>query len=152
METYATQDAITEELDIRGARVATIGPAGEAQIPFALILIDHGRVAGRTGMGAVMGSKNLKAVAVKGTSQVPVLDAKAFAPVRSSSNRDLRNDTVTSALRELGSASASDYFDYLGESPKKGFTRGSMKGSESVSGSSFRESILVGVLALATPA
>ena len=98
-------------------------------------------------MGAVMGSKNLKALAVKGTAQVPVLDAQAFAPVRSRANRDLRNDTVTSALRELGSASASDYFDYLGESPKKGFTRGSMGGSERVSGSSFRESILVGVSA-----
>ncbi|KAA3647963.1 MAG: aldehyde ferredoxin oxidoreductase [Chloroflexi bacterium] len=147
IETYQVQEMILKELNVNGARVATIGPAGERQIPFALILTDHGRVAGRTGMGAVMGSKNLKAVAVKGTATVPVLDAKAFAPVRSKANRDLREDSVTSALRELGSASASDYFDYLGESSKKGFSRGSMEGFERVSGSSFSESLLVGVSA-----
>jgi aldehyde:ferredoxin oxidoreductase len=55
-ETYSTQDAVLLELGIPGTRVTCIGPAGEAEIPFALILSDHGRVAGRTGMGALMGS------------------------------------------------------------------------------------------------
>ena len=147
LETYLAQQAIMDELKTQGVRVATIGPAGEAQIPFALILTDHGRVAGRTGMGAVMGSKNLKAVAVKGTSGVPVGDMASFAPARSMANRNLRNDTVTRALRELGSAIGADYLDYLGESSKRGFSRGQMDGMHRVSGSSFRESILTGVSA-----
>src|SRR3972149_4899054 len=72
-DTYATQSAIKVELGDVSARVATIGRAGEVGIPFALVLCDHGRVAGRTGMGAVMGSKNLKAIAVRGTAGVPVM-------------------------------------------------------------------------------
>ena len=58
-DTYRVQESIKSELSQPGARILGIGPAGEAGIPFALILCDHGRVAGRTGLGAVMGSKNL---------------------------------------------------------------------------------------------
>jgi aldehyde:ferredoxin oxidoreductase len=64
MDTYSTQATIRNEVNLKNPRIAVIGPAGEARIPFALIMTDHGRVAGRTGMGAVMGSKNLKAIAV----------------------------------------------------------------------------------------
>jgi aldehyde:ferredoxin oxidoreductase len=62
-DTYQIQESIKSELAQPALRILGIGPAGEAGIPFALILCDHGRVAGRTGLGAVMGSKNLKAVA-----------------------------------------------------------------------------------------
>jgi aldehyde:ferredoxin oxidoreductase len=79
METYQAQTAILAELGVRTARAAVIGPAGEKLIPFALILTDHGRVAGRTGMGALMGSKNLKAVVVKGRGKVPVVDPESYA-------------------------------------------------------------------------
>jgi len=75
-DTYSTQEAIKSELDIKNLRVAVIGPAGETLIPFASILTDHGRMAGRTGMGAVMGSKNLKAIAVKGNQKIPVADPR----------------------------------------------------------------------------
>ena len=144
-ETYETQRAISSELDAKKLRVACIGPAGEELIPFALILTDHGRVAGRTGMGAVMGSKNLKAIAVKGTGVVPVIDKEVFAKVRSSSNRALRKDTMTEVFNTLGSSGGSDYFDYLGELPKKGFSRGVMEGIERVSGPTIAETIVVGV-------
>jgi aldehyde:ferredoxin oxidoreductase len=95
-------------------RVACIGAAGEAQIPFALILCDHGRVAGRTWMGAVMGSKNLKAIAVRGRRDIPLAEVARFQATRSRANRDLRDDTVTVSLRATGSAGGADYFDYLG--------------------------------------
>ncbi|MGD8621849.1 MAG: aldehyde ferredoxin oxidoreductase N-terminal domain-containing protein, partial [Anaerolineales bacterium] len=71
-DTYETQERIKSELGSEGIKVASIGRAGEAQLPYAIVLCDHGRVAGRTGMGAVMGSKNLKAVAVQGQQAIPL--------------------------------------------------------------------------------
>ena len=147
LETYQTQAAVRE--DIRGtrARIAVIGPAGEKLIPFSVILTDHGRVAGRTGMGAIMGSKNLKAVAVHGSGKIPLTLPEEFIPLRSSVNRNLRGDPVSVVLRELGTASSADYFDFLGEMPKRYFQRSVFPGADKVSGSSLTESYLTGVSA-----
>ena len=60
------------------AVVACIGPAGEKLVRFAGIMNDRGRTAGRSGVGAVMGSKNLKAVVVRGEGEVPVWDEESF--------------------------------------------------------------------------
>jgi aldehyde:ferredoxin oxidoreductase len=72
--TAPAQAAIREELDDERVRVAQIGPAGENLVRYAAIIHDVNRAAGRNGLGALMGSKNLKAVAVRGTTQVPVSD------------------------------------------------------------------------------
>ncbi len=71
LDTYETQQRLRDELDDQKVRVASIGPAGENQVLYAAIMNDHGRAAGRTGMGAVMGSKNLKAIAVRADSGCP---------------------------------------------------------------------------------
>jgi aldehyde:ferredoxin oxidoreductase len=144
-DTYQTQERLRQELGDPLIRVASIGAGGEARIRFALVLCDHGRVAGRTGMGAVMGSKNLKAVAVRGRRDIPLADAPRFQMTRSQANRDLRDDTVTLSLRAAGSASAADYFDYLGSMPKRYFTRGDLPGASVVSGAHVAETILSGV-------
>jgi len=67
MKTKETQEAIRKELSDEGIRVAQIGPAGEKLVRFACIMHDITRAAGRAGLGAVMGSKKLKAVAVRGS-------------------------------------------------------------------------------------
>jgi len=144
-DTYQTQEAIVHELGVSKTRVAAIGVAGEAKIPFALILCDHGRVAGRTGMGAVMGSKNLKAVAVKGSGSVPVVDRPTFRSMRSRANRDLCHDPVSQALKALGTASGADYFDYLGEMPKRYFKRAKFDEELRITGAEISETILDGV-------
>jgi len=72
--TGPTQAAIREELDDAKVRVAQIGPAGENLVRYAAIMHDVNRAAGRNGLGALMGSKNLKAVAVRGTGKVAVVD------------------------------------------------------------------------------
>src|SRR5688572_2972249 len=64
--TYTTQDKVREGIGEKSARVCVIGLAGEKRVLFASIMCDHGRMAGRTGLGAVMGAKNLKAIAVHG--------------------------------------------------------------------------------------
>ena len=76
-DTHETTDLLLEETD-KKARVACIGPAGEKQILFASILNDKNRAAGRSGVGAVMGSKNLKAVVVKGGGRIPLADEQRF--------------------------------------------------------------------------
>ncbi len=76
--TDLVEDAIRAELGDKLVRVAQIGPAGENLVRFALIANDLNEVAGRTGLGAVMGSKNLKAIAVRGKKKVPVADSKKF--------------------------------------------------------------------------
>lgn len=143
-DTYEIQEAIKHETGISGTRILGIGVAGEQLLPFALLLCDHGRVAGRTGLGAVMGSKNLKAIAVKGTGKVPVLDGEAYAPRRAAANRALKADPMTSVLSSLGSAGAADYFDYLGEQPKKYFSAGTLENADQISGASVAETILAG--------
>ncbi len=147
LDTYQTQAAVEQELGAGKVRVASIGPAGEAGIPFSSILVDHGRMAGRTGMGAIMGSKNLKAVAVQGHGKVPVVDLARYAPLRSEANRNLRADAMTQVLRELGSSGAAEYFDFLGEMPKRYFQNGTFHEEMRISGASLKETILVGVSA-----
>ncbi len=147
LDTYAAQDQIVSELDQGKVRVVTIGPAGESCIPYALILCDHGRVAGRTGMGAVMGSKHLKAIAVKGRAQLPLVRPQEYKQLRSAANRDLAADNMSSVLRSMGTAATADYFDYLGEMPKQYFSRGVMEGTEKITGATVTETILTGVSA-----
>lgn len=147
MDTYTTQAAVKSELELINPRVAVIGPAGEAMIPYSIILTDHGRVAGRTGMGAVMGSKNLKAVAVKGNGKIPLADPEKYALLRSTANRELKADSYTEVMHDLGTAGAADYFDYLAEMPKRYFQNGIYENAVKVSGATVSETILVGTSA-----
>src|SRR5512139_2999740 len=117
--TYTTQDKVKEEVGEKSARVCVIGPAGERGVLFASILCDHGRVAGRTGLGAAMGAKNLKAIAVHGNRQIPISDLSKYAPLRSEANRTLKQDNEAKVLRELGTASAANYSEYMGAMPVK---------------------------------
>lgn len=74
LDTHDTEDGVKKEVGEKGLRVAAIGPAGEKLVRFACICNEYGRQAGRCGAGAVMGSKNLKAIAVRGTKSVEVHD------------------------------------------------------------------------------
>ena len=144
-DTYETQVRIKQELSDQLVRVACIGLAGENVLPIALILCDQGRVAGRTGMGAVMGSKNLKAIAVRGRQPIPIADPNRFKISRRRENINLRNDNYSRAAREVGTAGVMDYLHYLGDVPTHYYTRGIFKGVEKVSGTTVAETILTGV-------
>jgi aldehyde:ferredoxin oxidoreductase len=142
--TYTTQERVKEEIGKKSARVCVIGPAGEKQVLFASIMCDHGRMAGRTGMGAVMGAKNLKAIAVHGTNPIPVFDLAKYAPLRSESNRALKQDNEAKVFRELGTAGAANYAEYMGAMPVKYYTHGSFENVDNISGARMTETILVG--------
>jgi len=148
LDTYETQIHIKGEVGRKNARVAVIGEAGERGVLYAGIFCDHGRTAGRTGMGAVMGSKNLKAVAVYGKKGVlPLERSGVYAGLRSASNRALKQDNQSQVMHELGTASAANYSEYLGTLPAKYYHQGSFENVDNVSGSWMSESILSGTSA-----
>ncbi|GAH39600.1 unnamed protein product, partial [marine sediment metagenome] len=94
-----------------------------------------------------MGSKNLKAVAVRGTGSVPVYDLEGYTPLRSQINRELREYPMSQVARDLGTAGTADYLDYLMETPKRYFTRGKSNGEINISGVNIKNTILAGVSA-----
>jgi aldehyde:ferredoxin oxidoreductase len=145
-DTYQTQETVKRELNVPGLHVAVIGPAAERGVVFAGIFCDHGRTAGRTGLGAVMGSKNLKAIAVKGTKKIPLADPELFGGFRSAANRGLRSDTVSRVATELGTAGIADYAHYMGSMPKKYYSQGTFE-VDQVSGATMSETILAGISA-----
>ncbi len=145
LDTYQTQMAVKSDLNQKNARIAAIGPAGERMISLALILCDHGRVAGRTGMGAVMGSKNLKAIAVAGSGAIPVVDPTKYSIIRSETNRSLRINSYTQVFHDLGTAGGAEYFDYLKEMPKRYFQRSTLNENIKISGADIADTILKGV-------
>lgn len=146
-DTYESQSHIKNEIGVPGIHVLTIGPAGENGVLFAGLFCDQGRTAGRTGLGTVAGSKNLKAIAVKGAKKIPLVRPELFANMRSAANRALKDDNISRVFHDLGTASVADYADYLGSMPKKYFHRGTFEGSGNVSGSTMAETILVGTSA-----
>ena len=147
-DTYETQTLVKEEIGRNKARVAAIGEAGERGVLYAGIFCDHGRTAGRTGLGAVMGAKNLKAVAVYGKkAALPLVHSEVYAGVRSASNRTLRQDNQTQVMHELGTASAANYSEYLGAMPGRYYHQGSFEEVDNVSGAKMSESILSGTSA-----
>jgi aldehyde:ferredoxin oxidoreductase len=143
MNTYTTQDKLKQEVGDKSARVCVIGQAGEKQILFASIMCDHGRMAGRTGMGAVMGAKNLKAIAVRGVNEIPVFDLAKYKLLRSESNRKLRDDNEAKILRDVGTSGVANYAEYLGSMPVKYYSRGSFENIDDISGAKMTETILV---------
>jgi aldehyde:ferredoxin oxidoreductase len=107
-----------EELHDPQVKVACIGPAGENQVPYAGIL-NEGRAAGRGGAGAVMGAKNLKAIAIHGTGQTPLHDPDAFARIIKEAYRELGASPRTTSFRRYGTGSSIDANNKLGILPVK---------------------------------
>jgi aldehyde:ferredoxin oxidoreductase len=115
-----------------GFRVAAIGVAGERLVRYAAIAND-GRLAGRTGTGAVMGSKNLKAIAVRGSRVTTVADPTSLAQsARVLATRSLGPETAK--YREIGTAANLAFFNRMGVLPTRNFQTGSFEGAEAISG------------------
>ena len=93
MMTTDTQLFIKEELGDHNYRIACIGPAGERIVPMACI-VNERRAAGRKGLGAVMGSKNLKAIAVRGHKKPDIFDAARFKKARQAMNKAMKDSDV----------------------------------------------------------
>lgn len=139
-----TQEGIRRELGDEGVRVALIGPAGEKLVRFACIANELKHVNGRGGMGAVMGSKNLKAVAVRGTKKVEVKDPeKVKALVKFFAENYMKNPD-TSGLHRLGTPVLVLPHNEMGALPTRNFHEGAFEGAEKISGETLKETLLIG--------
>ncbi len=142
LDTYETQQRLRDQLGDQKVRVASIGPAGENLVLYAAIMNDHGRAAGRTGMGAVMGSKNLKAIAVRGTECVPLADQETFSRTVKEAIRVIRDDLMTQ-IYEMGTSSGVDAFVMYGNMPNKYWTQPTFEEASDLSGIVMMESLLI---------
>ncbi|MEW6107494.1 MAG: aldehyde ferredoxin oxidoreductase C-terminal domain-containing protein, partial [Bacillota bacterium] len=119
------------------AEIACIGPAGENLVPYASVVSGR-RSASRGGMGAVMGSKNLKAVVVKGTQTVPVADSAALREALRVAVKETSESHMFHDLREYGTAGTAGMFNEVGIVPAFNFREASRPEVRSMVGESAR--------------
>ena len=143
-DTHETTDLLLAETHAK-ARVACIGPAGEKGVLFAGIMNEKDRAAGRSGVGAVMGSKGLKAVAVKGTQEIPHYDAEAFKAVAHEYLKKFKDATKDQPppLRTYGTAITVVGTQNIGVFPTRNFQQGTFEHWEDIGGEALTEKYLV---------
>ncbi len=143
-KTGECQKIIQEELGVSGVRVCQIGVAGENQVRYACVLNDLNHAAGRAGMGAVMGSKNLRAIAIRGRQKVELADARAVNSLARWLRDDLKTNRGAVAMSQYGTAGGVMALNGAGGLPTRNFQQGEFEGAEKISGQVMNESILVG--------
>lgn len=112
---------IREKLDLQTAHIATIGPAGENLVKFACVNTDWGRNAGRTGFGAIMGSKNLKAIIVRGHEDLPVHDIDGLMAEANKAFGYLREHKYFKQWQQQGLLNVIEYANEKGILPTYNF-------------------------------
>ena len=143
-DTYEATDALLEETDPK-AQVACIGPAGENLGLMAAIMTDKHRAAGRGGVGAVMGSKNLKAIVAKGTGTAGVHDPERLKTAVERSRRLIKKNAVTNkSLPVYGTPVLVSVANELGMLPTNNFQAGTFNDAEGVSGEKLLERFSAG--------
>jgi aldehyde:ferredoxin oxidoreductase len=100
--TWETEERLGKHLSDRQLEILSIGPAGENQVPAANVVVNRSRSASRCGLGAVMGSKNLKAIVVKGTGGIKVADPQGFMEACREMTQKILKTETTRKLREYG--------------------------------------------------
>ncbi len=142
LNTQQTQKAIHGQTPAKTS-VACIGPAGENRVLFAAIMNDRDRAAGRGGMGAVMGSKNLKAIAAWGSQATAVADPEAYQTMIARLDRAVDKNPVTGkSLPVLGTSVLVNIINAHGMLPTRNFRSGVFNDAEGISGEKIAESLL----------
>ncbi|AVX21482.1 aldehyde ferredoxin oxidoreductase family protein [Carboxydocella thermautotrophica] len=138
-----TTDGLLAEAGDDKARVLTIGPAGERLSPIAAVMNDRYRAAGRSGVGAVMGSKNLKAIVVRGSGKVEVAQPDRFKEVVSGLLKKIRENGVTGqGLPAYGTAVLVNIINESGILPTNNFQEAYFPAADEISGETLAEKYL----------
>lgn len=141
--TNETVDMLLEEVGDPKARVLNIGPAGENQSLIASVMNDRWRAAGRSGVGAVMGSKNLKAIVVRGSSKIEAAQPDKYKEIVSDAIKKIRENGVTGqGLPAYGTAILVNIINESGIYPTHNFQEGVFAGAEATSGETLAEKYL----------
>jgi aldehyde:ferredoxin oxidoreductase len=138
-DVWDTTLAIQQELDDSDVQVAAIGQGAENGVRFAGVFVNLNRPAARTGMGAVMASKNLKAVAVRGTGLISVTDMARFSEIIEQLDEVIYNHPEYEIRRRLGTTKLIKALNSIGGLPTRHFQHGSFEDADSVSGEAIEE-------------
>ena len=141
-----TEQQIKEEIGDDDVQVACIGPAAEHLVRYACITNEITRQVGRTGLGAVLGSKNLKAVAVRGTNPVEVEDPERFMRVCGDLYERCQTSS-TAKYRDLGTPQNVLVLNEQGALPTKNFQYTTFEHAEAISGETLKQQFLRKVIA-----
>jgi aldehyde:ferredoxin oxidoreductase len=137
---WDTEDAIKNKHQDPQIRVASIGVSGEKGVKYACVVNDYHRAAGRSGVGTVMGSKNLKAVAIRGTKGVGVKDAKRFFAAAADAKKVLADNAVTGqGLPAFGTQVLMNVINETGALPTRNHRDIQFEGAHAISAEAMAE-------------
>lgn len=143
LTTGEAEDVLKSELGDSKVEIAMIGPAGEKMVRIAAIMNMVNRANGRTGMGAVMGSKNLKAVAVRGTSKpISAAHPKKLTQLFRDGTKRIPDTPAVDFLHVHGTTGDVAGMHAMGGLPTRNFNEGQFEGFEGISGEVMTETIL----------
>lgn len=125
-DTFETETQLKDLVQAKRKGIMVIGPAGENLVPFAVIKNDRHRVAGRTGMGAVLGSKKIKAIACHGDQNREMHDPAGIKQYKKEMLARLKDDKVVHAYRNMGTPMMVDVLNNAGAFPTQYWKRGTL--------------------------
>ncbi|WP_455391896.1 aldehyde ferredoxin oxidoreductase family protein [[Eubacterium] cellulosolvens] len=145
LTTQQTTEQLEKGLGISKISVACIGPAGENLVKFASIINDKHRAAGRGGAGAVMGSKNLKAIVVYGSKKINIINTSKFRNITKKIHEKIKATTVTNVnLREFGTAKILDSTNDYNLLGTRNFQQNFFEHAKSINAEKLKKTILIG--------
>jgi aldehyde:ferredoxin oxidoreductase len=142
-DTGEVERLIREELGDGRIRVAQCGPGGEKMVRYACVLNELKHVNGRTGMGAVMGSKNLRAIAVRGTRRIEMADPEKVREIGKKVVELIKVAPLAQNLKKYGTSLNVMGLHNTGILPTRNFQAGQFEGAETISGEKMTDTILV---------
>jgi aldehyde:ferredoxin oxidoreductase len=143
-DTFASEDWVKDWIkknrpEAKRPAVVVIGPAGENQVSFAVIENDYWRSAGRTGVGAVMGSKNIKAIAFWGSLKKELADEKAAKDFVKELAAKAKDDAGVKAYNSMGTPMMVDVMSHVGSFPSRYWHEGTVQHRENINAAALHE-------------
>ena len=138
LDTIETEKALRLRKRDEGVKVACIGRAGETLVPYASIQATPNRSFGRAGLGAVMGSKRLKAIAARGAMRVPIASPKAFTALAREMHQRIRGNEFFPGLARYGTSGLVPIVNEVGRFPTRNFQRGDYAEADKIDGAALR--------------
>ncbi|MEM2959272.1 MAG: aldehyde ferredoxin oxidoreductase family protein [Candidatus Jordarchaeaceae archaeon] len=135
----ATEERLKKDIGDEGIHVLSIGPAGEKLVKFACITSDYGRNAGRTGMGAIMGSKRVKAIVARGFKDIPVADVDRFMEIAYDSFNSIYENEFLDIWQRQGTLQVIAWANERGVLPTRNFQETMFEYAEDIGGDKMEE-------------
>lgn len=139
LDTFETEAALRKKGVAKSAGILVIGPAGENRVRFAVIKNDGWRVCGRTGMGAILGAKKIKAIVFHGSQRRPFADPKGLKAYAKENLAQYKDHPVTNTYRNYGTPVMVDLLNEVGGFPSRYWSQGSVAQRERINAKSIAE-------------